>query len=251
MPRRQLQDAADDLAVEGLRIELALARDDGVGGADCLLQPGVLGDQPEAGHEPGAQHGQRAAEAPGGPGAVDRREVEAVALEVERRQPVEPAGELDDLLGGGALLRPEDHGGVPERRPHVAGDQHLGAAFTAETRAVRIGRRVILAVGFAGSGPSTVASPRGLKLFDVTDPARPIEVGFYDTGPGGLNAPGPPGPLSSTSQSRRSAGCSSCCRRKAPKWSRQISAHGPASVTCKSSTSQTRQALLSQANGEL
>ena len=27
-------------------------------------------------------------------------------------------------------------------------------------------------------------------MFDVTNPARPIEVGFYDTGAGGLNAPG-------------------------------------------------------------
>ena len=77
-------DAADDLAVERLRVELALPGDDGVGRTDGLVQAGVLGDEPEPGHEPCAQRGQPAAEPPGGAGALDRGEVDAVPLPVER-----------------------------------------------------------------------------------------------------------------------------------------------------------------------
>jgi hypothetical protein len=58
-----------------------------------------------------------------------------------------------------------------------------------ESRAVRIGHRVVLAVSLTGAGTNTPTSPRGLKLFDVSDPAQPIELGFYDPGPGGLGGP--------------------------------------------------------------
>jgi hypothetical protein len=58
------------------------------------------------------------------------------------------------------------------------------ATGAGESRAIRIGRRVVLAVALSGVGVSTPASPKGLKLFDISDAAQPVELGFYDPGPG-------------------------------------------------------------------
>ena len=43
---------------------------------------------------------------------------------------------------------------------------------------------MVLAIALNGGGVSTAASPRGLKLFDIRNPAQPVELGFYDPGPG-------------------------------------------------------------------
>ena len=58
------------------------------------------------------------------------------------------------------------------------------ATGAAESRAMRIGSRVVLAIALNGAGVSTPTSPRGLKLFDIRNPALPIELGFYDSGAG-------------------------------------------------------------------
>jgi hypothetical protein len=58
------------------------------------------------------------------------------------------------------------------------------ATGAAESRALRIGSRLVLAIALNGGGVSTPTSPRGLKLFDIGNPAQPVELGFYDTGPG-------------------------------------------------------------------
>lgn len=50
-----------------------------------------------------------------------------------------------------------------------------------ENHVAEIGARVVLAVSLFGSGPSTPTSPRGLKLFDVTEPRKPSEIGFWES----------------------------------------------------------------------
>jgi hypothetical protein len=49
-----------------------------------------------------------------------------------------------------------------------------------ENRVVNIGDRVVLVVSLFGTGPSTPKSPRGLKLFDVTEDGAPSEIGFWE-----------------------------------------------------------------------
>ena len=58
----ELAHAADDLALEALRIEVALTGHDRVGGGDLLRQLDVLGHQLEPGHDPTAERRQTAGE---------------------------------------------------------------------------------------------------------------------------------------------------------------------------------------------
>ena len=44
----------------------------------------------------------------------------------------------------------------------------------------------MLGISLYGGGLDSPASPRGLKLIDITVPSQPVEIGFYPTGPGGL-----------------------------------------------------------------
>jgi hypothetical protein len=91
-------------------------------------------------------------------------------------------GQRPNALGGGSVAifdisnpaGPVRLGETP-RYPATGAD---------ESRAVRIGHRVVLAVSLMGAGTNSPTSPRGLKLFDISHAARPTELGFYDPGPG-------------------------------------------------------------------
>ena len=75
----ELAHAADDLAVEALGVEVALAGDDDVGRGEALVEVELVGDELEAGHEPAAERGEPAGQAAGRAAAVERGDVDAVA----------------------------------------------------------------------------------------------------------------------------------------------------------------------------
>ncbi len=123
--RGQVAHAADDLAVEALRVEVPLAGDDHVGGARPLLQVDVLGDELEAADEPAAERGEAAGEPTRGAGAVELGHVDAELLAVAGGELLEPRRQQGDLRRAGALLRSEHGRRVDEASAHVAGHLQL------------------------------------------------------------------------------------------------------------------------------
>ena len=121
---------ADHLALEGRRVEAALAGHHQVGLGQSAGQPDQLGHQVEAGDQ-AARPGRpapRPARRP--PGSGQRVDVDPEA-QVAAGQLVEAGGQGRHLGGGGALLRAEDLGRPSERRDHVAGHHQLGPAAAA------------------------------------------------------------------------------------------------------------------------
>ena len=132
-PLGQRGDAADDLALEGLLVEEALAGDHEVGALD-----GARRGRPRRrrGRSPRTSAPPAAARPPASPPAAPApsrvAHVDAVLVEVDLGQPLEAPAEQLDLGGRGALLRGEHRGGVDERRADVARDDQLDAPQPAE-----------------------------------------------------------------------------------------------------------------------
>ena len=84
---------ADDLALEALRIEVPLARDDEVDALEVVGQVELVRDQLEAGQERAAERGERPRQAAGRTGPLDRAHVDAPVVPVDLHQPLEPPGE--------------------------------------------------------------------------------------------------------------------------------------------------------------
>ncbi len=94
----------------------------------------MLGHQLEAVAEACA-HGDKPSREPSRrAGALKVAHRHAVLALVEHSEAFEAAGEQLDLLGRGALLRPEDRGGVGESRGHVAGRLDLDAPIAPQRR---------------------------------------------------------------------------------------------------------------------
>ena len=70
--RASSHDAADHLALEALRVEVALTGDDDVGRAEAGVELGVVGDQIEPGAEAAAERRQPAGQPAGGAAPRDR-----------------------------------------------------------------------------------------------------------------------------------------------------------------------------------
>ena len=117
--------AADDLALEALLVEVALAGDDDVGGGDGVVQIELVGDELEPGQQSTAERHERAGDAARRAGAVDLAHVDAVLVLVDLRQPLQPAGEQLDLRrltrpSAGRTPRPRRGSGCARRRRRAA-----------------------------------------------------------------------------------------------------------------------------------
>ena len=143
--RGPLAHPADDLAVEALRVEVALAGDDDVGRGQR--------DRRARRAPPPARSPARAArrrppapgEPTGGAAALDLGDVDAVLVGVPLGELLEAGGEQPDLGRRGALLRGEHGGRVDEAGAHVARHLQLDGAQpgrgSAAPRAPRARRR--------------------------------------------------------------------------------------------------------------
>ena len=92
------------------------------------------------------------------------------------------ASQSPDASGGGSIAIVDIS--EPANPVKLAETPRYPATGVAESRTLRIGGRTILAIALNGGGISTPTTPRGLKLFDISNPAQPVELGFYDPGPG-------------------------------------------------------------------
>ncbi len=95
----EVADAADDLAVEALGVEVALAGDDDVGVADPLVELDVLGDEVEPADEASAEGGQPAGQPAGRTGAVELGHIDAVLDGVAPGELFQPRRQQGDLGG--------------------------------------------------------------------------------------------------------------------------------------------------------
>ena len=117
-PGGEGRDAADDLALEALLVEEALAGDHEVGAFEPRVELHLVGHEVEPAHQPTAGRGQAAGETTGGPGPLEGEHVDAVIVEVHLGQPLEAPPQELDLRGGRTLLRCEDR---PRRRGRARG----------------------------------------------------------------------------------------------------------------------------------
>src|SRR5215203_4442691 len=81
--------ATDDLALEALLVEKALARDDEIGRNDAIVQVEFVGHQVEPGHELAPECHEPTGEAAGGPGTRHLADIDAELLPVQLHQPLE------------------------------------------------------------------------------------------------------------------------------------------------------------------
>ena len=88
--RRQRAHASDDLAVQALLVEVALAGDHDVGGGDPVVELDVLGHEVEPADETSADGGEPTGQPARRAGAVERGDVDAVLVEVAPGQLLEP-----------------------------------------------------------------------------------------------------------------------------------------------------------------
>ena len=121
-------DPADDLAVETLGVEVALAGDDDVGGGDPLVEADVFGDEVETRDQTGADRQQPAGQTAGRASAVDVLHVDAILVAVALGESPQASLQQPDLGRGRPLLRGEDAGRIDEPGAHVAGDLDLDSA---------------------------------------------------------------------------------------------------------------------------
>ena len=146
----QLGHPTDDLAVEGLLVEEALAGDHQVGPLDAVGQVELVGHEVEARDEGGADGGQAPGEAPGRSAPHERPDVDAVVALVHLGQALQAPAEQLDLGGRRPLLGAEDPGRLEERgcaRRRPPPPRRPGAGPAARGPAPR------------PSPPSTVAEP--------------------------------------------------------------------------------------------
>ena len=91
----------------------------------AIRQADETGDEVEARLYPGPERDQAAGEPPGGAGTGHAGDVDARLAPIARRHLGQASPERLDLGRGGALLRPEDRGGLEERCGDVAGHDEL------------------------------------------------------------------------------------------------------------------------------
>ena len=124
----EVADPADHFAVEALGVEVALTRDDDVGGSKAFVEVDVFGDEVEAREQPSTDSEQPAGQPAGGARAVDVADVDVELGHVALGQSLQAGVEQPDLGRRGPLLRCEHGGRVDESRPHVAGHLQVDRA---------------------------------------------------------------------------------------------------------------------------
>ena len=105
--------AADDLAGEGLAIEVALSGHDKVGDGDVFVQADEVGDELETRDDLGSERGEASGEAARGAGSGRAVTSTPKSARYAVGETGEAGGQLLDLFGRGALLWSKD----PCRRP--------------------------------------------------------------------------------------------------------------------------------------
>lgn len=125
---RQLHHATDGLALERLRVEVALAGDHQVGGLDQILEPEPFGNHVESGDKLRSDGREAAGETARRSGAGQIADVDAVIGDERVGEAFEPPLQQFDLLGRRALLFREVGRGADERGRDIARDHNIDAA---------------------------------------------------------------------------------------------------------------------------